>query len=1397
MQNQSELLKSNSQLSLLDGVYLDDDILRPDSDLGNAVLSATIDLFKQTSDRSLFSLDFETRADVDELTPEIASARFNFLQVLNLASIDHALEFSEDSGGVAHFLSDNVKTLDSVKIDRNRSKLATVRCANKRNIWHICEAYDKLNLPEQHYDLIVIGAYEALHISPDLRNQFFCELQRALTPRGVLVLNAKNRNCISKWLNPATNGSESAVPFQELYQTDFESEFERKELLDILASCNFNAIDFNASFSRGDNYQNVFSEDYLTSNLNALNHFYRLGMIENSDINEYLLFKNLFASRKRIFDLASRFLVIAGSANKHTRRTLNQDFAHFAGTGRLAKWRTTTQRQCAAPLIEKKPTYHFDDAEISHSSDSGLVVQNLESQPFAAGRLLVDYWLAATDQDEPGVLTDLVKEYSEWLQDLTSRDDFSKISYDLLPFNVVIKEKNDHREYQMIDTEWQINADFGVDFLVFRALFYFAFENKAALRSYAYNSDLASIGVFILRHHPALEQPADLTALVQFEERIQAEISNDFHSKSVEHSLLQSFNSEPLVQNLNPKCQVMWGDRSGRINDEQRITVALLGADEQSHIIELELPQFTSEMAVLRIEPVISRGVFTFNSVQLFDQEGRLVWGLDSAEAIQSTADTANVGHTDTAGCFVALSDGPVFAFDLTGIEKIAKAKSMHLDLCLQHSANYDVGLASLTRTIKEQNMALVRQAKHINEYRFDKASMNMVFEDMIEHRNSLTRLLERNLKDRQQQVWNSNQKLIETNDHMVIQAGHMQNYLMMRPSARIKHFLARKFAWFNKNSNHPADSDELEQQTETNVDPFGLPDNPDLLGQNRDDYQLWISQNDFNDQQIAQAREDISNFKLQPLISIVVPVYNTDPEYLIPMIRSVQAQIYSNWQLCLVDDASPKSYLKPILEHEASQDERISIQINEVNQGISLTTNDAIALAKGDYIGLLDHDDELSIDALFENVKAINEFPDVGLLYSDEDKMDLESQRLEPFFKPDYSPDLLQTNNYICHFTVIKKAIINDIGGFREGLDGSQDHDIIMRSIDKSERVIHIPKILYHWRKIPGSTAVVYDSKSYAWEAGRKATENLLQKKETGVRVEFGSLKGTYRVFREIQGEPLISIVIPFKDKPELLDACLDSILNRSTYDNFEIIGVSNNSEEDLTFARMQYFQKLDNRIRFVEKNVPFNFSEICNYGVEQSKGEYIVLLNNDIEIISPDWIQRLLEHAQRPGIGAVGGKLLYPDGRIQHAGVVVGMVGAAGHPHKYFPDNHIGYHGRLHMVYNVSAVTGAMLMVSKQKYQEVGGLDQTHLAVAYNDVDFCLKLLQRGYTNLFTPHCKATHYESISRGYEDNEEKLQRFEREQKHFLDTWKDFIQDGDPYYNPNLSLDNEYFSLNFH
>ena len=880
--------------------------------------------------------------------------------------------------------------------------------------------------------------------------------------------------------------------------------------------------------------------------------------------------------------------------------------------------------------------------------------------------------------------------------------------------------------------------------------------------------------------------------------------------------------------------------------DEEHAIFTNWEADNQESALSLKLPSNVNKYTTLRLDPIASKGVFSISSMRLLDAKRKVLLEYHSAAEIEKAATLVNVSflNADDNNSFIALNNDPHLLFDLSALltnrESSGQPISLDINLALLHGDWYAPALGVMTQTVNQQNNALVRQANALDEYRAELEFTNLQLENVIEHRtdlNDMNNMLLRDIEQRKHATHELNLKLTHLNDQLVAQLGRneeMEDYLMMRPTTRFKRFLTRNLSRLkgkliaedtiadsvnepvaeqgrensseklagdgassnNSNSNDgDIDVDGIAEQ-EGAIEADEFPTSGELLGQNTEDYQLWVSENSLSDTEIEQTKAEIESMAVKPTFSIVVPVYNVDVEYLIAMIRSVQAQIYPHWQLCIVDDASPKTYLRQILEHEAAQDNRISIQLNDVNQGISLATNDALALAKGDYVGLLDHDDELSIDALYENAKVINARSDVGLIYSDEDKMDMQGNRLEPFFKPDYSPDLLDTNNYICHFTVIKKDIVDEIGGFREGLDGSQDHDIILRAIAQADQVVHIPKVLYHWRKIPGSTAVAYDSKSYAWEAGRKAVESCLSQQESGVHVEFGTLKGTYRVFRDIKGEPLVSIIIPFKDKPELLNACLDSILARTTYNNFEIVGVSNNSEEAETQARMDHYALSDPRIRFVEKNIPFNFSAICNYGAEQAKGDYLLFLNNDIEIISPDWIERLLEHAQRPQVGAVGGKLLYPDGRIQHAGVVAGMVGAAGHPHKFFPDGHIGYHGRLHMVYNVSAVTGAMLMVASDKFKQVGAFNEDNLAIAYNDIDLCLGLLDLGYLNVFTPHCKATHHESISRGYEDTQEKLNRLKKEQSYFLNKWAEFLEHGDPYYNPNLSLKNERFSLNF-
>jgi len=1256
------LLESNPKIGLKNDIYQDVSEPFRDSLLSCRLKTAVTEVFSRANDKSLFSLDIEALSNTKELKSSLSLGQFRFLQDFDLNRVNTVLDLSEDFGGVSHFLADQVGQIEAVKVDSGLAQISTIRCANKHNVCHISADLDKLEFPENHYDLIVIGQLEALKLTPESLSALLKKLQAALSINGVLVLCASNSDRINKWLDAQTTNTNNALEFAALYRANNSSkvvnEIDRKQLRDTLLDCNFSSIDIHASFSNQNDYKALFSEDYLTASVNGVNHFYNLGSIENPLINEYLLYKRLVDEKQNLVDYASQFVVLAGANICAVRQIYDKDFCHYPNTNYKPQWQATTSRPRSAHQVLKKTAYP------NQGKESELVGDTAETTPFYKGRLLVTDWVQALFDQNHRDFENLIQEYSDWLTSEELSFDRENHFFDLIPSKIILNERGGDRHYELLGKQHKLvseNKDvLTEDFLLFRALFWFAQENKPLLQNYASNNDIVSIGLFIVEHMHKVFQVEELQQFSQLEEQIQSEIRSNWVSGTIELTLSESLYSH-------------------------------------------ECPP--------------------------------------SGDSAVSSKDN------------------------------------------------------TLEQIVSTQNASLVGQSHRLKLLRIDNEHQTQRISDLLSHRSDLVE----KLKEQEEDAEDLEGKLRAEIDHLHerLHAQHVRNdelhgYLLMRPTTRAKRVARRTI---NRLTGKPIVEELPEPEIKEEIEESPLPTG-ELIGQNTEDYQLWISENTLSETDIQAAKAEIEAMPIKPLFSILVPIYNTDPEYLLPMIESVQNQIYPHWQLCLVDDCSPKSYLKRILEHEALQDDRISIQLNEVNQGISVTTNDALAMAKGDYIALLDHDDEISIDALYENAKVINSTPDAGLIYSDEDKIDMQGERLEAYFKPDYSPDLLHTNNYICHFTVIKKSIAEELGGFREGLDGSQDHDIIIRSAAAAERVIHIPKILYHWRKIPGSTAVTYDSKSYAWEAGRKAVEDQLKKDETGVAVEFGSLKGTYRVYRDIKGSPLVSIVIPFKDKPELLESCLNSILNRSSYENLEIIGVSNNSDEALTFERMDYYANLDKRVRFVEHNVPFNFSSICNFGVEQTKGEYLVLLNNDIEIISPDWIERLLEHAQRDEIGAVGGKLLYPDGRIQHAGVVAGMVGAAGHPHKFFPDNHIGYHGRLQMVYNVSAVTGAMMMIKKTKYKEIGGLDDENLAVAYNDIDFCLKLLDKGYRNVFTPHSKATHYESISRGYEDTDDKMQRLLKEQKYFLDTWADFLEAGDPYYNPNLSLKNERFSLNF-
>ncbi|APW66495.1 hypothetical protein LPB137_11880 [Poseidonibacter parvus] len=541
---------------------------------------------------------------------------------------------------------------------------------------------------------------------------------------------------------------------------------------------------------------------------------------------------------------------------------------------------------------------------------------------------------------------------------------------------------------------------------------------------------------------------------------------------------------------------------------------------------------------------------------------------------------------------------------------------------------------------------------------------------------------------------------------------------------------------------------------------------------------------------------EDIKNqlekFDYKPLISIVMPVYNVDTKWIHLAIQSLNNQWYKNWELCIVDDKSTKKetieYLKTI------DSDKIKIKFLEKNLNISGASNEALTLTSGGYILLMDNDDELTPDALYEIVKVINE-KNADFIYSDEDKLEMDGLFTEPHFKPDYAPDMFLSQNYISHIGVIKKALIEKVGGWAIGLEGSQDYDLYLKVLEHTNNIVHIPKVLYHWRKIPGSTAAEYSDKSYAQEAGTKALNNAMKRRNIKAMASNGKYPGTYKVAYEIENNPLVSIVIPYKDKPELLKMCIESILDKSTYQNYEIIGISNNSEESETFDEMNRLKNLDNRIQFYEYNVPFNYSDINNHAVNTyANGEHILLLNNDIEIISERWIEEMLMHSQRKEVGCVGAKLYFPNEQIQHAGVIIGIGGIAGHSHKYFEREDPGYFSRLNLIQNFSAVTAACLMVKKEIFDEVKGLNEIDLKIAFNDVDFCLRVQEQGYKNIFTPYCEAYHHESISRGAEDNSKKIERFNKEIEFIKTRHKEFLKKGDPFYNVNLTLDHENFEV---
>lgn len=562
--------------------------------------------------------------------------------------------------------------------------------------------------------------------------------------------------------------------------------------------------------------------------------------------------------------------------------------------------------------------------------------------------------------------------------------------------------------------------------------------------------------------------------------------------------------------------------------------------------------------------------------------------------------------------------------------------------------------------------------------------------------------------------------------------------------------------------------------------------------------YRDWLALYDPCDPPVLRAVEaKIGALQRRPRFSILVPVFSTPEPWLRHCLDSVLAQAYPDWELCLADDASTQPHVRPVLDDYAARDPRVRVVHRAFNGHISAASNSALALASGDFVALLDHDDELHPLALFQMARALDAHPQWRLIYSDEDKLDAEGRRYDPYMKPDWNYDLLLSHNCVSHLGVYAMDEVRAVGGFREGYEGSQDWDLALRIAERLDdaQIGHVPMVLYHWRAIAGSTALAVQEKHYAHDAGLRVVADHLQRIRSNGRVEaIAEQPGNFRVRYPLpQPAPLASLIVPTRDRVDLLRQCIDSIRALTRYPAYEILVVDNQSTQAET---LDYFRELrrDPCIRILPFDAPFNYPAINNYAVRRANGAVVGLINNDIQATGPDWLDEMVGQALRPRVGAVGAMLLYSDDTIQHAGVITGVHGVAAHAYCGFPRGHPGHMGRARLVQSLSAVTAACLVVRKAVYEKVGGLDEK-LAVAFNDVDFCLRLRRHGYRNVWTPFAELYHHESASRGYEDSPEKAARFGAEVRYVQQRWGEALR-RDPAYSPNHTLEGVPFELAF-
>lgn len=911
---------------------------------------------------------------------------------------------------------------------------------------------------------------------------------------------------------------------------------------------------------------------------------------------------------------------------------------------------------------------------------------------------------------------------------------------DLVFNNIIVGEK-----WNIIDYEWTFNFPIPFNYLIYRAIHYYIYSSPK-------RSELINLGLYKLIGITEEE----IVQYENMEKNFQAYIlggliplRNLYGTTTQKNVNVQQILEHERIKTLKNTIQVFYDYGQGFSEKQSEGFNLPLNSDGT---MSLEIP-ITSNVKQIRVDPANDRSIVNIKSIIGYSKECYSIDYVDNGIRIN---DKINLFETDDPQIIINDIKEGTTKIELK-LETRIISKEIIIELCdfLQDKVNQ---IIEKENYIQDLNNELDNYKLHYNSAIVQRNDLsNRLSQIETDYNNILNSTIWKITKPIRV-VLDYTKKLLKSNKYTHI----ICKGLKCLKQNDVKYTL-KKIKQKLKNSKNLNDYAKQNILTE-------------------EEKQLQVN----------------TKFSKNIKFSIVVPLYNTPEKFLCEMINSCINQTYDNWELCLADGSDKEhKYVKKIVADYIKKDKRIKYKTLEKNGGISENTNECIKMATGDYIALFDHDDLLHPSALFEYMNVICK-QNADFIYCDELTFEGTLDKIITMhFKPDFAIDNLRANNYICHFTVFKADLLKTVGMFRKEFDGSQDHDMILRLTDEAKNVVHVPKILYFWRSHPNSVASDINSKTYAIDAGKRAVNEHLKRHGINAIVESSKAFPTiYRFRYELKEKPLISILIPNKDNVEVLSRCVESILKKSTYKNIEIIIIENNSVEQKTFEYYKILEKNENiKVITYKNNGEFNYSDINNFGVAYANGEHLLFLNNDIEIISENWIEEMLMYSQREDVGAVGAKLYYPNDTIQHAGVILklGAHRCAGHCHYRCSRENLGYMGRLYYSQNFSAVTAACLMIKKTTFNKINGFD-TEFAVAFNDVDLCMKIRKAGYLVVWTPYAEAYHYESISRGHEDTSEKQERFNNEVIMFKTKWKKELEQGDPYYNPNLTLDRDDFSL---